>query len=199
MIYALSKLREFVRGLDERLQNTAVYPDSWIDDKIEEGIAVAQDIKPVFIMKEKYDLTINFTPTADGGDGLDTVEIILQEEPHSIQTTVFDTSFFECNVTYNNHLVLSKKENAPNVTDKTVTVVYFYHPTLPFVDIEMSMDMYRFVRSGIAANCYSWLSDEVNEKYHLDKARMLSVSSTLDIDQDALSIDETKLWRKSWA
>lgn len=199
MLYNISKLREYVRGLDVRLEDTLVYSDAWVDDKIEEGIAVTQDIKPIFITKEKYDLTVNFTSVLDGGDGLETVEILLQEEPHSIQTIVFDTSYFECNVTYNNHIVVSKLENAAEVSDKTVTIVYFFHPTLPFTTLEMSMDMYRFVKAGVAANCFSWLSDEQNEGYHLNKAKTLSISSTLDIDQNSLAIDETKLWRKSWA
>ncbi len=199
MIYSISKFREYARDLDIRLADIDTYSDTWIDNRIEEGFAVAQDIKPVFITKEKYDLTTNFTSIEDGGDGLETVEIVLQEEPHSVQSVVLDTDYFNFHVTYNNHIVVEKVKNAPNVDDKTVTVVYYFHPTLPITDIEMSMDMYRFVKEGIAANLFSMLSDEAGEKYHLDKARMLSVSSTLDIDQDALKIDDTKLWRKSWA
>ena len=199
MIYNISKFREYARDLDPRLTDVDTYSDAWIDNRIEEGFAVAQDIKPVFITKEKYDLTNNFTSIEDGGDGLDTVEIVLQEEPHSIQTVSINRDYFNYRVSYNNHIVVEKVKNAPNVDDKSITIVYYFHPTLPITDIEMSMDMYRFVKEGIAANCFSMLSDEANEKYHLDKARMLSISSTLDIDQDALVIDGTKLWRNSWA
>lgn len=198
MIYTLVQLREYARSLDPRLEDTVVYTDSWINDRIEEGIATAQDMKPVFLTKEKYDLTTNFTPVVDGGDGLTEVEILLQEEPHSIQTIVLDTTYFSYTITYNNHIVVTKRENASEVIDKSITVVYFFHPTLPFIDLEMSMDMYRFVKAGIAANLFSWLSDEQNETYHLGKAQKLSISSTLDISKYVLEQDPDRLGRGTW-
>ena len=198
MIYTLVQLREYARSLDSRLDDEVVYSDSWINDRIEEGIATAQDMKPVFIAKEKYDLATNFTTVEDGGDGLTEVEVILQEEPHSIQTIVLDTTYFSYAITYNNHIVVTKRENASEVIDKSITVVYFFHPTLPFTSLEMSMDMYRFVKAGIAANLFSWLSDEQGETYHLGKAQKLSISSTLDISKYVLDQDPDRLWRESW-
>jgi hypothetical protein len=60
------------------------------------------------------------------------------------------------------------------------------------------MDMYRFVKAGIAANIFSWLSDEQNEEYHLGKAQKLSISSTLEISKYVLEQDPDRLWRESW-
>ena len=180
MIYTLEQLREYSRGLDSRLEDLTTYPDTWLDDKIEEGISIAQDIKPVFFTKEVYDLTQNML------DGLTTVEIILQEEPHSIQSVVLEPLYFTYKLTSNNHLLVTKRDNPVQTLDKTVTVSYFYHPTIPFTSLEMSLDMFRFVKAGIAANMYSWLSDEVNEKAYLDKAQRISVSNTLDTDHDIL-------------
>lgn len=79
MIYTIAKLRDYVRQLDKRWENTVKYPDSVVDECIEDGIAIAQDIKPIFYTKELYDLENNIKV-----DLLTEVEIILQEEPHSI-------------------------------------------------------------------------------------------------------------------
>lgn len=192
MIYTLAQLRAYSRGLDSRLDDDIEYPNTWIDDKIEEGISIAQDIKPVFFTKEVYDLSQNML------DGLTTVEIILQEEPHSIQSVVLEPLYFTYKLTPNNHLLVTKRDNPVQTLDKTVTVSYFYHPTIPFTSLEMSLDMFRFVKAGIAANMYSWLSDEVNEKAYLDKAQRIAVSNTLDTDHDIMLRDPERLWKNTW-
>lgn len=192
MIYTLAQLRAYSRGLDSRLDDDIEYPNTWIDDKIEEGISIAQDIKPVFFTKEVYDLSQNML------DGLTTVEIILQEEPHSIQSVVLEPLYFTYKLTPNNHLLVTKRDNPVQTLDKTVTVSYFYHPTIPFTSLEMSLDMFRFVKAGIAANMYSWLSDEVNEKAYLDKAQRISVSNTLDTDHDIMLRDPERMWKNTW-
>ena len=192
MIYTLAQLRAYSRGLDSRLDDDIEYPNNWIDDKIEEGISIAQDIKPVFFTKEVYDLSQNML------DGLTTVEIILQEEPHSIQSVVFEPLYFTYKLTPNNHLLVTKRDNPVQTLDKTVTVSYFYHPTMPFTSLEMSLDMFRFVKAGIAANMYSWHSDEVNEKAYLDKAQRISVSNTLDTDHDIMLRDPVRMWKNTW-
>ena len=40
MIYTLAKLRTYARSIDERLANVTTYPDTWIDERIEEGMAL---------------------------------------------------------------------------------------------------------------------------------------------------------------
>lgn len=192
MIYTLEQLREYSRGLDARLDDDIAYPNAWIDNKIEEGISIAQDIKPVFFTKEVYDLTQNML------NGLTEVEIILQEEPHSIQSVVFDPLYFTYVLTPNNHLIVTKRDNPVQSLDKTITVSYFYHPTMPFTNIEMSLDMFRFIKAGIAANMFSWLSDEALEKSFLDKAQRISVSNTLDTDHNIMLRDPERLWKNTW-
>jgi hypothetical protein len=61
------------------------------------------------------------------------------------------------------------------------------------------MEMYRLVKPCIAANLFSWLSDEANEKVQLDKANSMLVRSTFDIEKDLLTIPDTRLWRGLWA
>jgi len=199
MIYTLAKLREFTRSLDERLEDTAVYSDTWINDRVEEGLALAQDIKQtLFYTKEKYDVQSNFTPVIDGGDGLDVVEIILQREVHSVWAVECDLEAFSVEVTANNHVIIRRIENTPEPKDFTITVRYFFYWTLPFTEIEMSMEVYKMCKSAIASNVFSWLSDEASEKYHMAKAESMSVKSTFDIEKDLMEIPEDRLWSASW-
>jgi hypothetical protein len=199
MIYTLAKMREFSRALDNRLMDTAEYTDDWINERIEEGLGIAQDLKVIFYTQELYDLTTNTDPVSAGGDGLTDVEIVLQKEPHSVYTVECNLDYFSVEITANNHVIISVIPNTPVPIDRTVLVRYFFYPTLPFESLEMSMEMYRLVKPCIAANLFSWLSDEVNEKVQLDKANSMLVRSTFDIEKDLLAIPDTRLWRGSWA
>lgn len=199
MIYSLAEIRTYMReDLDNRLSDVNRYPDAWIDRRIEEGMAYAQDLKQIFTTREKYDMTTSFAPVVDGGDGLTEVEIILQREPHSVYAVECDLTYFEVEVTANNHVVLRKISAAPDVPDKTVTVRYFYYPLIPFTDIEMSMEMWRLVKESIAVICYGKLQDKENEQYYTGRAESMIVKSTLDIEKDLLKIDDGRLWRQSW-
>ena len=199
MIYTLAELRTYAReDLDNRLKDTAVYPDSWVDRRIEEGMAIAQDVKPIFYTKENYDMTQNFKAVALGGDGLTTVEIILQAEPHSIYAVECDLAYFEVTITPNNHIILTKLANA-TAGDMTVTVRYFFYVTLPFTTLEMSMEMARLAKYGIAVACYEKLQDNESEQYYMAKAESMVVKSVFDIEKDILQIPDGRLWRGSWA
>ena len=162
-------------------------------------MAIAQDVKPIFYTKEKYDMTQNFKSTLLGGDGLTTVEIILQAEPHSIYAVECDLNYFEVSITPNNHVILSRRANAPDTVDMTVTVRYFFYVTLPFTSIEMSMEMFRLAKYGIAVACYEKLQDNESEQYYMAKAESMVVKSTFDIEKDILHIPDSRLWRGSWA
>ena len=199
MIYTLAKLRTYARSIDERLANVTTYPDTWIDERIEEGMALAQDIKSVFYTKEVYDLTQNFKPILDGGDGLSEVEIIMQKEVHSIYAIECDLNYFTVTSTANNHVILSAGDLSIQPTDFKVTIRYFFYPTNPFTEIEMSMEMYRLVKSSIASTVFSWLSDKESEQYHMAKAESMVVKSTFDLEKDLLSIPEARLWSGTWA
>ena len=59
MIYTLATLRTYTRSIDNRLEEVDKYPDAWIDSRIEEGVAIAQETKQIFYTKEKYDLVNN--------------------------------------------------------------------------------------------------------------------------------------------
>ena len=199
MIYTLAKLRTYARSIDERLANVTTYPDTWIDERIEEGMALAQDIKSVFYTKEVYDLTQNFKPTLDGGDGLSEVEIVMQREVHSIYAIECDLNYFTVTPTANNHVIMSAGDLSIQPTDFKVTIRYFFYPTNPFTEIEMSMEMYRLVKSSIASTVFSWLSDKESEQYHMAKAESMVVKSTFDLEKDLLSIPEARLWSGTWA
>lgn len=199
MIYTLAKLRVYTRSVDERLSDVNAFPDTWIDERIEEGMALAQDIKSIFYAKEVYDLTQNFKPIVDGGDGLSEVEIIMQREVHSIYAIECDLNYFTVSPSANNHVIISAGDLAIQPTDYKVTVRYFFYPTNPFAEIEMSMEMYRLVKSGIAATVFSWLSDKESEQYHTAKAESMVVKSTFDLEKDLLTIPSTRLWSGSWA
>lgn len=200
MIYTKAKIREFSRSLDNRLENTTTYTDVWIDERIEEGLALAQDIKQtLFYTKEKYDVETNFTPVIDGGDGLDTVEIILQKEPHSVWAVECDMNYYTVEITGNNHVIVRRIPDTPTPTDYVITVRYFFYHTLPFTEIEMSMEVYKMVKQCIAVAVYQWLQDHESEKYHMSIAETLVVRSTFDIEKDLMEIPEDRLWRSSWA
>lgn len=193
MIYTIAQLQEYARSVDKRLEDTTKYSDTWINYRIEEGFAIAQDIKPVFYTIEKYDLENNIVV-----DELTEVEIILQEEPHSVLAVECDLNFFEVTTMPNNHVVLKRRENVPLTTDFIVKVRYYFYPTLPITNIEMTMEMYKLVKDGIAIACFSLLHDKENEQYHQAKAESYIIKSTFDIDKELTAIPETRLWRGSW-
>ena len=193
MIYTIAKIREYTRGLDERMQDTDKVSDNALDVIIEEGIATAQDIKPIFYTKEQYDLTTDMTVSL-----LPAVEIILQEEPHSVHSVDCDLQFFDVEITANNHVILTKKLNAALPVNYLVTVRYAYYPLMPIVTLEMSLEMYKLVKRGIAIAVFASLSDEANEKYHQEKAEQLVIKSTFDIEKDMDKIPTTRLWGGTW-
>lgn len=193
MIYTIAKIREYTRGLDERMQDTDKVSDNALDAIIEEGIATAQDIKPIFYTKEQYDLTTDMTVSL-----LPAVEIILQEEPHSVHSVGCDLQFFDVEITANNHVILTKKLNAALPVNYLVTVRYAYYPLMPIVTLEMSLEMYKLVKRGIAIAVFASLSDEANEKYHQEKAEQLVIKSTFDIEKDMDKIPTTRLWGGTW-
>lgn len=200
MIYTLSTIRTYIReDLDNRLADTDKYPDAWIDRRIEEGMAFAQDTKQIFTTREKYDLTQNFKAVLEGGDGLSEVEIILQREPHSIYAVECDLEYFSVEMTANNHVIFRKSASASDAVDKTVEIRYFFYPTIPFTDIEMSMEMWRLVKESIAVVCYGKLADKENEQYFTAKAESMIVKSTMDIEKDLLQTDPNRLWSGTWA
>jgi len=200
MIYTKVKMREFARNLDNRLENTTDYPDAWLDERIEEGLALAQDIKQtLFYMKEKYSVETNFTAVDDGGDGLTVVEIIPQKEVHNIWAVECDTTTMSVEVTANNHVIIRRIPDTPDPTDYTVTIRYFYYHTLPFTEVEMSMEVYKMVKHCIAVTCFQWMQDKESEQYHTAIAESMIVKSTFDIEKDLMEIPEERLWRASWA
>lgn len=160
MIYTLAGIRAVARSKDERLEDTDKYPDSWIDTQIEHGFEVAESSKQVFYTTEKYDLT------ADIDAGLSEVEIILQKEPHKIYGVKCDTYGLKVDITGNKHLIITIDPSAVSLTDKTVVVSYFFYPTLPFTEIEMSPEVYHFFRHCLYVNLYGSLRDKENELYH---------------------------------
>lgn len=194
MIYSLSQLREYARSLDTRLEDTSRYNDTWLDYRIEEGIAIAQDIKPIFYTIEIYNMTEYFTT-----DGMTETEILLQKEPHSVYAVECDQNYFDVRVSSNNHIEISRKPNTVEPTDYLVTVRYFFYPTLPINYIEMNMEMYKLVKDGIAIACFSFMRDKENEQYHQAKAESYIIKSTLDIVDDINNIPVERLWRGSWA
>lgn len=192
MIYTIAKLREYARGLDERLSDTANPADSWIDERIEDGISLAQDLKPYFSTTEAYDLSQNIE------DGLTTVEIILQKEVHSVHDLTYSTEFFTATISPNNHIIVTMNPNVADAIDKTIRIRYFFYPTLPITEIELSVEMFKLVKATIASNCYSFLSDEDNEKLYLDKAHSIIATGTFDTEKDMLKTPDERLWRGSW-
>jgi len=194
MIVTIEQLREYARNLDNRLEDTAKFNDTWLDHRIEEGLAVAQDIKPVFFTKETYDLTFDIID-----NGLEEVEIVLQKEPHSLYEVVGDPLFWDILPTANNHIVVKRVANIPVPDDMTIEVKYFFYVTLPVVTVEMTMEMYRLIKDGIAIILYSWLRDKESEQYHQAKAESYIIKGTFDLEKGMIDSSDTLLWSRSWA
>lgn len=194
MIYTLDKLRQYVKDLDFRCSDPKdPMSNSWLDDRIQEGLAIAQDTKAIFFTKETYDTESTITV-----DKLSEVEIIPAKEVHSIYGIDCDLTYFDVTVTINNHVILAVKPNVPKPSDYKVTIRYMYYPTLPFVTIEMTMEMYKFVKRGIAISVFQALSDEQNEKIHQDAIDKLVLHSTFDIEKELMNVPKDRLWRGSW-
>lgn len=193
MVYTLATLRTYTRSIDNRLEDADKYPDAWIDSRIEEGMAIAQETKQIFYTKEKYDLVNSIDI-----DGLTEMEIILQKEPYAVLDVICDETYYTVEVTPNNHIVMKVIENASVPEDRTVMIRYWFYPTMPFTDIEMTLEMYRIVKCGIAAACFDWLQDEESEQYYIRKAENMTVKGTFDLEKNLLDIPETRLWNRSW-
>lgn len=194
MIFTLAQLRTYTRSVDPRLENATTYPDSWIDYRIEEGLAMAQEIKQIFITKEKYDLTNNITV-----DLLTEMEITLQQEPYAVFAVECDLNYFTVEVTANNHIIVRVIPDAPRPADLTVTVRYFFYHTLPLTEVEMTMEMYRLCKYTIAASCFEYLRDKESEQFNVAKAESMIIKGTFDLEKDLLEIPESRLWSRSWA
>lgn len=194
MIYTIDQLRTYARTVDNRIEDVDKHPDTWLDYRIEEGLALAQEIKQVFYTKETYDLTNNVLV-----DGLTEMEIILQKEPYAVLAVECSLTFFDVVVQPNNHVVLIVKDSAPIPDDLTVTIRYFFYPTLPITTIEMTMEMYRLCKYCIAATIYEHLRDEQMEQYYVAKAESMIVKGTFDLEKDLLAIPEDRLWSRAWA
>lgn len=192
MIYKIEKLREYARGLDERLSNYDLCPDSYIDERIEDGIALAQDLKPIFSTTETYDIS------ADLQNGVTELEIILQREPHSVYQLSYSTNYFTATVMPNNHILIKALPNWQETKDMTFTIRYFFYPLIPFTELEMSVEMFKLVKAAIASNCYSYLSDEANEKSYYAKAQEIVSRGTFDTEKDLIDTPVDRLWRRSW-
>lgn len=194
MIFTIEQLRTYARSIDNRLEDVDKYPDAWLDYRIEEGLAIAQEIKQIFYTKERYDLTANIDV-----DGLTEMEIILQKEPYAVPYVECELSYYDITITPNNHVIVKVKDNAPIPDDRTVTVRYFFYHTLPITEIEMTMEMYRLCKYSISAACFDFLHDEESEQYNMAKAESMVVKGTFDLEKDLMSIPEDRLWNNSWA
>lgn len=196
MIYTLTTMRSYVRdALDNRLADSIKYSDTWVDTRIEEGLAIAQDIKQtLFYTKEKYNIETNLTV-----DMLTAVEIIPQREVHTVWAVEYDTNALTLEITANNHVVIRRIENAPLPTDYNVTVRYFFYHTLPFTQVEMSMEVYKLVKYCIAIACFQYLQDKESEQYFTSLAESMVVKSTFDIEKKLMDVPEERLWMASWA
>jgi hypothetical protein len=194
MVYTIADLVTFARSRDERLADTAVYPDATIEQFIEEAFAVAQDIRPIFATKETYDLYNNVVV-----DELTEMEIILQKEPQSIRVIAdYDDLYFNTEVTANNHIIVTVNENVSKPTDYKVTVHYFYYPLMPMVEIELSVDSYRLIKEAIGAVVCAELRDYEQENYHRSKAKLMAQESAYDLEKDLLKVPTERLWDGSW-
>lgn len=194
MIYTLDSLRAIVRSRDERLEDVVRYPDTWVDKKLENAFETAESAVAVFFATETYDMTADIT------NDLGKVEIILQKEPHFIYDVELEDPVLEYSITGNNHLVITFNTNADRAIDKTVKVSYFYYPTLPFTEIEMSSEVYHFYRHCLYVNVYGALQDKENELYHQAQVDKFVEEGTFPLP---FEFDETqqnkKFWSSVWA
>ena len=196
MIYNIADLVTYARSRDERLENTAAYPDAKMQTLVEEAFAVAQDIRPLFAATETYDLRNSVTV-----DGLKEMEIILQKEPQSIRALVdYNEFFFDYEITANNHIIMRVTDETvkPDDDNYSVTVKYFYYPLMPMTQIELSVDAYRLVKEAIGAVVCAELRDYVQEKYHKDKAKLMAQESSYDLEKNTLDFPETLIEDGTW-
>lgn len=193
MVYTLDKLRTFVRSIDTRVKDVSKYPDAWVDERIESGMAIAEETYPIFSTKEEYNVYNDFMV-----DGLDEIEIILQQEVHAVHEVICDENFFELEIMPNNHIRLKRKEDVPPTDDWSVVVRYFFYPVMPIEDIEMSMNMYRFVKHAISVEVFSKLFDRENEQYHQAILDSMTVRTAFDIEKDLSETPEERLWSGTW-
>jgi hypothetical protein len=192
MVYTLLDIREAARYKDSRLSDTKKYPDSWIDDKIEKGFETAESAKQVFYTSETYDITQDIV------DGLTEVEIILQKEPHRIYAVIMNNAGLSYEVQGNNHIIIKITPSATEATDNTIKVNYFFYPTLPFTEIEMSPEVYHFFRHCLYVNIYGSLMDKESEQYHQAQVDRFVQEGTFSNPYNFEEEGAIKFGRGSW-
>lgn len=196
MIYSIADLVAYARSRDDRLTDVDVYPTAKMEELVEEAFAVAQDIRPIFAATETYDLEASVVV-----DRLAEMEIILQKEPQSIRAVVdYNETFFECEITANNHIIMRVTEAAaePDDGNYKVTVKYFFYPLMPLTNIELSVDAYRLIKEAIGIVVCAELRDYEQENYHRNKAKLMAQESAYDLEKGLLEFPEERLWDRSW-
>ena len=194
MIYTIAELVSYARSRDNRLEDVDRYPTAVMESLVEEGFAIAQDIRPIFTTTEKYNLEASVVT-----DGLVEMEIILQKEPQAIKLVHdYDDSFFTYEATANNHIIVRVPNPDLHVDSYTISITYFYYPLMPMTSIELSVDAYRLIKESIGAAVCAELRDYEQEQYHRTKAKALAQESAYDLEKKLLEVPEERLWRGSW-
>lgn len=185
----LAMMRAYIRGLDERLDDTTKYPDSWIDGKINTAFEVIATRRQPWLTEEIY----NINTYVNGGIEYFTLE--MQEDIvgfkrifYSIDNVmIYPTTNVAVEIDPDHKInVMINLNNIDGSVENTLTFQYWYIPTVPAEDSYMSMpaDVYHMLRHGMEFAVYESLRDI--EKFQWAERKIeqsaRSVINGLDID-----------------
>lgn len=172
-------LRIYVRSLDERIEEKAKYPDSWVDLRINEAYEMLSTYRQSFLNEEILDLKQHII------DGVSKLEIDLDYDVVGFKRIFSTSNKIKWEVTPDNviHLTLDIDRINPD-EDNLFTVQYYYFPTVVSTEVFMSADIYQMLRHAIQYTVWSEMRDI--EKAGTAMARFMESARTvingLDID-----------------
>ena len=157
VLVAIDSLRTYARSLDNRLKNKTMYPDSWIDNKIDSGYEIVVTKRQPFIKEDVLDLTDYIS------DGVAKFEVEMDEDVagyRDIYSTSTDPTAIRWVKTPDNKIMIELDTANLNAADENlITFNYYFFPSTKTGDQYMSTDVYHMVRHAIASSVYDALHD----------------------------------------
>jgi len=186
VLVTLDTLRNYARGLDERLNNKTKYPDTWIDSKINTGYELVSSKRQPFLNEEVLDLTQYII------DGTAKFEVEMDMDVGGWKQ-VFPTSAnpeaIHWTTKPDNKTVVNLDINSLKPQDENLlTFQYYYFPSTTTGDQYFSTDIYHMVRHGIASAIYDALHDYEKRDDFDRQLEMGARSAVNGLDYDAFNV-----------
>ena len=180
-LYTIEKIRQVARSKDKRLEDTKKYPDSWIDEKIDNAFETAESGRQVFSNEEVIDLSSYVA------DGTEKLEISMDNEIHNYYS-IQSTHTREIDVTLKNDNSLAIELDIEALKKKSeeisITCRYFYYPNSRFTEVFIKPEVYHYFRHCLYTSLYGALRDKESEMFHQEQVDRFIADGSFGIPND---------------